>query len=378
MSTHPPLPRTLVFSTILLFLFCAGVLQRPGDLCAQQKEKTPSPVVLTGTQLLSLTSSVVAGQEYAIQVSLPQHYSDTTRSFPVVYVLDGQWDFALVQAIYGQQYYDGFVPGLIIVGITWGGAHPNVDSLRARDYTPTHGDQIPQSGQAARFLSFMKQELIPFIDGRFRTSKDRTLMGSSFGGLFTLYAMFEETSLFKRYIAASPAVMWANDGINQFEEEYSQKTPRLPVKLYMVIGQYEYQGAFQSFVKRLKKYEGLQFETKVIENTGHSGNKAEGFTRGLQYVFARPSLSLDPAILKQYVGEYEVAPQMRAKIYIDQGRLMGRAPDGSVQVLHAESEQDFYVKGIFLFLHFKKDKQGKVTGFQLDQYGSTQFVKKVE
>ena len=75
----------------------------------------------------------------------------------------------------------------------------------------------------------------------------------------------------------------------------------------MVIGQYEYQGAFQSFVKRLKKYEGLQFETKVIENTGHSGNKAEGFTRGLQYVFARPSLSLDPAILKQYVGEYEVA-----------------------------------------------------------------------
>jgi predicted alpha/beta superfamily hydrolase len=49
--------------------------------------------------------------------------------------------------------------------------------------------------------------LIPFIESKYRAAKnDRTLMGSSYGGLFTLYAMFHETALFQRYVLTSPAL----------------------------------------------------------------------------------------------------------------------------------------------------------------------------
>jgi len=75
-----------------------------------------------------------------------QVMQNSTKKYPVVYLMDSQWDFPDVKAIYGQQYFDGFIPELIVVGVTWGGTNPNPDSLRARDYTPTNEARLIQSG----------------------------------------------------------------------------------------------------------------------------------------------------------------------------------------------------------------------------------------
>lgn len=372
--SRPAMPRAL-FSLFLILAFQSG----PNAFSQPGKDNPPS-VELPGTQLLKLTSSIVEGQEYAIQVHLPRNYSDETKTFPVAYVLDGQWDFPLVVSLYGQLFYDGFIPGLVIVGITWGGKNPIADSLRARDYTPSHNDQLPQTGGATKFYSFMKQELIPFIEKKFRVSKtDRVLMGSSFGGLFTLYAMLQENQLFNRYIAASPATLWNRAALYEDEKAYSDKSSRLHARLFAVAGEYENVPALHEFVDRLKsrKYDGFHVEARVLENTGHSGSKTEGFSRGLQYVFERPSLIIDPSILKQYVGRYQVNPQTTVKLFVDQGRLM-REANGSTQIIHAESDKDFYVKGQYLFLHFTKDSAGTVSGFQVETYNGSGFAKKVE
>ena len=190
-----------VLPSLLLLLF--------RSITAQSDKDRPQPFTLSGTETLSFTSEVNAGQEYSLYVHLPQGYSTSTDRYPVIYVLDGQWDFPLVTSIYGQQYYDGFIPSAIIVGITWGGNNPKHDSLRARDLTPTHNPGIPQSGKGAVFLKTIKTEIIPLIETRYRAlSKERVLIGSSFGGLFTLYAMFREPGLFNRYAFTSPAIGW--------------------------------------------------------------------------------------------------------------------------------------------------------------------------
>ena len=190
-----PISRTSSALTILLFTFLTS-----GSIFAQSVRSSPPQVEILGTQLLHLTSAIV-GQEYDLYVNLPRGYQDTTKTFPVIFLLDGQWDFPLTQAIYGEQYYDGFVPAAVMVGITWGGANPNYDSLRTRDLTPTNVKQVPQSGGAPKFLKFIKNELIPYLELKYRTAKNgRTLMGSSLGGLFTLYALFHEAGLFDRYV----------------------------------------------------------------------------------------------------------------------------------------------------------------------------------
>jgi hypothetical protein len=241
------------------------------------------------------------------------------------------------------------------VGITWGGKNPDHDSLRARDLTPTKSGQLIQSGGGSKFLAFIKGELIPFVESKFRTAKnDRTLMGSSFGGLFTLYALFHETELFNRYVLTSPSVGWDNGVLYSYEKKYAAENSRLPVKLFTAIGGLEAGGVpeFEKFVAQLKSrgYEGLDLRTRVLEGIGHSGSKAEGYTRGLQAVFERPSLSLPHAVLQQYLGKYRVAPEFIVEIVEDHGSLVILAPGNMRIPLFAETERNFYVRGAYMFL----------------------------
>lgn len=131
----------------------------------------------------------------------------------------------------------------------------------------------------------MKTELFPYIDSNFKTDKEnRTLMGCSLGGLFTLYTMFTHTDVFSGYVAASPAVTWDSSVLYQFEKTFAQKAIAKPIKLFMTVGDVEIgKETFEKFSAFIldKKYPNLKATSKVLENTGHSGTKSETYTRGL-------------------------------------------------------------------------------------------------
>jgi predicted alpha/beta superfamily hydrolase len=366
--------RAVIIAALLVGSVSAGYAQ-------DNNAATPPPQVeIAGSQLLTMSSSI-CHQEYVLYINLPRGYGDTTKTFPVLYVLDGQWDFSFVQALYGQQYYDGFVPGIVIVGITWGGKNPDYDKRRAFDLTPTDPGKTGNYGNAPNFLAFIKQELIPFIESKYRVSKtDRALVGSSFGGLFTLYTMFHETGTFNRYILTSPALQWDNDIVSSYNKEYAKQTKELRARVFMGIGGYENVPAFEKFADELKSedYKGFVLETRVLEGFGHSGGKAEGYSRGLQFVYTKPEVKVDPKILNEYVGEYEVNPQMRVTVERDGDRLVGIAPGNFKMTFYAEAEKDFYIKGSYMILHFRRDEAGKVDGFQSEQYTGATFLKKVK
>jgi predicted alpha/beta superfamily hydrolase len=366
---------TLLISVLLCVSFFVSGNAQMKDASTVQPQ-----VEIAGTQLLKIPSTI-CNQEYVLYINLPRGYDDTTKMFPVLFLVDAQWDFPLVQAIFGEQYYDGFIPGIVIVGITWGGKNPDYDKLRARDLTPTDISHTGQFGNAPNFLAFIKKELIPFVESKYRVKKDdRTLVGSSFGGLFTLYALFHESETFNRYILTSPSLGW-DDGITYtYEKKYAEKKTDLPVRIFMAIGEYEGVSDFQKFVDHMKgrNYKNLELRTKVLEGMGHSGGKAEGYTRGLQSVFSRTSISVSPAILDQYIGAYEINPQFRIKLIRENEHLVAVAPDDTKIIAYAETEKDFYVKGQYLLVHFVKDKTGKVTGFQMERYEGESFIKKIE
>lgn len=337
-------------------------------------------VNIPSTQKLSIKSNIVAGQEYSLLIHLPGNYEQQKeKTYPVLYLLDAQWDFPLVTGLYGSQYYDGFIPGIIIVGITWGGKDPNPGQLRFRDFTPKVPNGQAGTGNAENFLSFIKKELIPFIDSKFRTKKDdRVLMGSSLGGLFTLYTLYTETALFNRYVLTSPALQWGNGIIHEFEKKYADQKILLKAKLYMAHGELENPEPFELFVEHLnnRNYAGLEMQTRILDNIGHSGTKAEGYARGLQWIFARPSLQLSPGVLNNYVGSYQLGRDT-LRLISEDSRLVAIVPRNNPIRLDAASENDFYVKGQFLNLHFQKDASGKISGFQMEQFEGGTFVKKI-
>lgn len=268
------------FALLILLLTFTGALAQ---------SDTQTPVTIPGAHKRSMTSTNTK-RDYDIYIHAPgANAQNASKKFPVLYLLDGQWDFKLLDSVYGGLYYDKYIPEMIIVGITYSGPNPNYDLLRSYDYTPNAEANRPGTGDGPKFLSFMKDELMPFIEKNYSVdSSKRILMGSSLGGLFTIYAMLTEPSLFYGYVSASPAVPYGKNFLVEQEKEFAAKHKELAVKLFISVGEVEFlAGPVKQFIEVVKgrSYKKLKLETRVIEGERHAGNKPEAFNRGLRFVF---------------------------------------------------------------------------------------------
>jgi predicted alpha/beta superfamily hydrolase len=137
-----------------------------------------------------------------------------------LYVLDGEFFFrqavAAVQFLSETRYIRDYpVPEMVVVGL--------VNQDRNRDFTPTHAPmqgplRFPTSGGADRFIDFLKGEVFPLIEARYRTQPYRIVAGWSLGGLFAVDTYMRRPDVFSAYLAISPSLWWDEDrSLAQFE-----------------------------------------------------------------------------------------------------------------------------------------------------------------
>lgn len=152
-------------------------------------------------RLDSLNSGIL-NQKRLIQVFIPPNYKPgSTAKYDVLYVLDGgNWNTGLIKQVQHFLEGEGYMPPTIIVSVL------GID--RNKDLTPTHLEGWKTSGGADKFLGFIKNELIPYVDKTYPSNGDNTLWGHSLGGLFVMYAMLNEPKAFKSYIAVDPSLWW--------------------------------------------------------------------------------------------------------------------------------------------------------------------------
>ena len=159
------------------------------------------------------------------------------------------------------------------------------------DYTPVRDAFFRGSGDAPKFLAFIKEQLIPFIETDYRVDPSRRyLMGSSFGGTFTLYALFTDPMLFNGYLASSPIVTYGGRFAFQQEAEYAESHTDLPVRLFVGVGELEdivYPVKEITQILDSRDYSGLEMDVRVIEGEGHASNKPEVYNRGLRFILSR-------------------------------------------------------------------------------------------
>ena len=172
----------------------------------------------------SLYSSILKEKRF-INILFPKNYKAGNK-YDVLYVLDGGvWNTGMIAQI--QQFVEAekyMVPTIII-------SVQNVD--RNRDFTPTHIDNIKTSGGAEKFLGFIKNELLPYVDKTYPSSGNSTLWGHSFGGLFAVYALLNEPQIFKSYIAVDPSLWWDNCYIQKIAPAKLQAQANLNATLFM-------------------------------------------------------------------------------------------------------------------------------------------------
>lgn len=142
-------------------------------------------------------------------VKLPENYDfNNNQEYPVVYLLDGISLQNSLETVY-DNYWGHYLPNMILVGIS-------NRTNRARDLTTSkvnmrRGSSFKkESGGAENFTEFMENELIPYIDNKYRSLGHRTLIGHSYAGLFTINMLINHKHIFQNYIAIDPSLDWDN------------------------------------------------------------------------------------------------------------------------------------------------------------------------
>lgn len=155
--------------------------------------------------------SKVLQEEREIFIHKPQGFwgmDENLEQYAVIFVLDGESQFlntvSTVDYLSAAPMGNDLMPRSIVVGI------PNTN--RNRDLTPYPGmmgldsTSIGQTGGGPDFLEFITSELIPYIDKNYATSKHRTIIGHSLGGLLVCQALLEKHDFFDHYLAIDPAL----------------------------------------------------------------------------------------------------------------------------------------------------------------------------
>lgn len=264
-------------------------------------------ILQPGVEVGELHSSIL-NQNLQLYIKLPWSYERSDATYPVLFCLDGNRSFPLYSTMSLIYETPGFnAQEIVIVGIGYQVDDDRLKGLaqwsawRTRDLLPERREKIEeywqerlsplmggeeiqvQSGGAPLFLQSLREEIIPFIEANYRTSStERGLAGYSYGGLFTLYALFHAPELFRRYFAGSPTML---DKLFEYEEDYASTHHDLKARLFITAGSNESDllGPLRRMVECLQSlmYPGLEVLTYVFEDEGHSSAYAAAVSRAL-------------------------------------------------------------------------------------------------
>ncbi|MEL6943438.1 MAG: alpha/beta hydrolase-fold protein [Bacteroidota bacterium] len=173
---------------------------------------------------------------------LPRDYYASNKYYPVLYMHDGQNLFDATASFAGEWYVDESLDAIfgagkesaIVVGI-----ENSRDQNRLNEYSPWQNGQYQLGGEGNLYVDFIVNELKPYIDSIYRTKREREftgIMGSSMGGLISLYAAIERQDVFGRAGIFSPS-LWFTEG--KAFEHVSNKGKQRDAKIYLIAGERE-------------------------------------------------------------------------------------------------------------------------------------------
>jgi predicted alpha/beta superfamily hydrolase len=193
-------------------------------------EEKASPLVVGDTFTID---SKVLGETRRINVYMPPGYAESRDArVPVLYMPDGGLaeDFLHVAGLVQVSVGNATMRPFLLVGIE--------NTQRRRDMTgPTTNEQdkkiAPRVGGSAAFRRFIRDELMPQVSARYRTTSETAIVGESLAGLFVVETFLLEPELFDTYIAIDPSLWWNNRELINSAAERLRARPKLEKRLLL-------------------------------------------------------------------------------------------------------------------------------------------------
>jgi predicted alpha/beta superfamily hydrolase len=195
----------------------------------------PREAVAGTVKVLKDVHSPQLGNSRDLLVLLPPSWPGEGRRWPVLYMQDGQNLFDPSTAFAGAWGVDETMADLaregleaIVVGI------PNTGGQRLDEYSPFHHPGHG-GGKGDAYLDFLVSSVKPLVDAEYPTEPGAAttgILGSSMGGLISLYALFRRPDVFGLCGCMSPAFWFAHGALLDFV----RKTPKVPGPIYLDTG----------------------------------------------------------------------------------------------------------------------------------------------
>ena len=232
-------------------------------------------------------SSNVLKEKRQIKILLPEKYKPSSDTkYDVIYILDGETHFDDFLFIYRFARHENLIPPLLLVFIP--NSYIAGDNMRDRDFLPEKTSDNKIAGEADHFISFLKNELIPYIDENLPTNGNNSLFGHSLGGLFTMYILLIEPGMFSNYYCSDPALPWNNNRIITLVTESFKNTFELNKTLWITGVEATYRNVGIEKIDSILKEaapKDLNWKVMIYPNETHMSVRLKGIYDGLKYSF---------------------------------------------------------------------------------------------
>lgn len=238
--------------------------------------------------------SSILDEDRVINVYLPKSYKKAThKDYPVIYLLDGSRDEDFIH-ISGLVQFASFlwidmVPESIVVGIA------NTDRKRDFTFPPSvadHSQNFPTAGGSEKFINFIEMELQPYIEKSYRTTRTKTIIGQSLGGLLVTEILFTKPHLFNNYLIVSPSLWWDEEALLKKQPAIIHANYKVSKNIFIAAG-----GKEDDVIKRETKAlftllqgsenNAITTNFELLEDQNHADILHLATYKGLQTIFKK-------------------------------------------------------------------------------------------
>ena len=253
-------------SLVLMILIVIFVSAQVGAMSSEPEEIEYSTVKHARIENVEVIEEFeipqFGGLTRKILIYLPPDYQQSEKSYPVLYMHDGQNVFDEKTSFAGEWKVDETINRLVEEDKTQGAivvAIYNSDK-RACEYSPWK-DNGNGAGIALgdKYVDFIVKTLKPYIDNHYRTLAGREntgIAGSSYGGLISLYAALKYQDVFSKAGVFSPVFTLGKSKIYDYVKKQGKKDE---MRIYMDLGEKEWEGSWwnKEFIKQGKRMDNL-------------------------------------------------------------------------------------------------------------------------
>lgn len=243
-----------------------------------EKKTIPKSTASSNVKRLDKTFTIEAlGRERNIWIYLPPDYEKTQKSYPVIYMQDGQNIFDNMTSYAGEwkvdellnQLFEETGKGFIVVAIEHG------KEFRIEEYQPwQHKDY--GVGKGEEYVDFLAKKIKPFVDKNYRTlpeAHNTVIMGSSVGGIISFYACIKHPDIFGKGGIFSPSFWIAEPYLKEFINNFEG---RFKPKMYMIVGMQEGKMMYELSEEIFNHLQGKEFKNTTFVKK-EEGKHTESF-----------------------------------------------------------------------------------------------------